>query len=70
MVPTLESAGETNLALVLRGNAPGEANCVVGDGESPPLAVHVVVLPQPVTATVSEPPEMDPPTEPPPSVAP
>ncbi len=55
LVPSLESAGELNMALVLRGNAAGEANCVVGDGETPPLHVHVVVLPQPSTPTGSPP---------------
>ncbi len=64
LVPTLESAGENNLALVLRGNAPGECNCSVSDGESPPLVVHVVVLPAVPTPT-SEPPLPPDPTPPP-----
>ena len=53
LVPTLESAGEANLALVLRGAAPGEANCRVSDGETPPLLVHVVVLPAATTSTTA-----------------
>ena len=65
LVPTLESDGESNMALVLRGKAAGEANCLVGDGESPPLRVHVVVLPQAPPATATEPPALDPPPLPP-----
>ena len=61
LVPTLENAGENALALVMRGAAPGEANCVVSDGETEPLHVHVVILPAQPTPTAAEPPQMDPP---------
>ena len=63
IVATLESAGGYDMALVLRGNAAGEANCRVSDGNIPPLDLHVVVLPQPGTPTYAPPP---PPREPPP----
>ncbi len=65
LVPSLESSGDASMALVLRGNAAGEANCIVGDGETMPLRVHVVVLPA-VAPPVLTPP---PPAAPPPAAA-
>ena len=75
IVPSLESAGEDEMALVLRANAAGEAYCLVGDGEESPLRIHIVVLPavtpppRPVQAqpTLTPPPQQaNPPAEPPP----
>jgi hypothetical protein len=65
VVPTLEGAGDDAIALVVRGQAPGEANCLVGDGETEPLRVHVIVLPSAVNPASPQDGGSEPPPTPP-----